>query len=228
MKSAIQQKDLIMDDKECNNFVIRENINHVVYCKELRNNKPHSKEGIEEEKDKECNYKYRYELTRSYRSGSKLLCFIMFNPSTSNSEESDNTTKRCLSIAKNWGYDGIALYNLYAIRSKDKKAVERRIKTNKKHAIAEIVGKENKEVLDHAIKCKQYDKIVCAWGNHPHSEDFDTRALNILKRIGIGRLRILGISKKKMPNHPLGVSTEITEKRSESLAIQYIERITEK
>ena len=212
-----------MITKDHKDFVIAENINHVAYGKEQKDNQLNNKKSIDE-----TDYKYRYELTRPHGPGNKLLCFIMFNPSTSSSEDSDNTTKRCFTIAKNWGYDGIALYNIYAVRSKDKRAVEKQITTNDKRAIAEMVGNKNEEVLDHVIKCKQYDKIVCAWGNHPHSKDFDTRVLNILKNISIDKLRILGISAKRLPNHPLGVSTEITEERSALLAIQYIEGIAKK
>ena len=208
-----------MDNQEYNDFVIRENINHVVYGEELRSDQSFDKECIE--KDKEYKYKYRYELKRPYETGNKLLCFIMFNPSTSSSEKTDLTTDRCLTIAKHWHYDGIALYNLYAIRTRCKELVERRIKTNDKQAIAEMIGPKNNEVLDRVIKSNLYDAIVCAWGQHDHSEDYDTRVLYILKNIDINKLRVLGITKDNQPKHPCGVSTKIKEDISASLAIQY-------
>lgn len=208
-----------MDNKNCNHLVILKNINHVVYGEEL---KPTS----------EDNYKYRYELKRTWKSGNKLLCFIMFNPSDSSSMKTDLTTKLCISIAERWDYDGIALYNLYALRSSDPSVVENQLKTNDKRKIAKMVGPKNETILDGVMESDQYDKIICAWGNHPqknhcHIDDFDKRSLNILQKISRDKLLVLGVTLRQQPNHPRAVSASITEEEAKKLTQQYIQHIEE-
>ena len=206
-----------MDNKNYNHLVILKNINHVVYGEEL---KPKS----------EDNYKYGYELKRTWKSGNKLICFIMFNPSDSSSMKTDLTTKLCISIAERWDYDGIALYNLYALRSSDPSVVENQHKTNDKRKIAKMVGPKNETILDGVMESDQYDKIICAWGNHPqknhsHIDDFDKRSLNTIQRISKEKLLVLGVTNRQQPNHPRRVPKSITKNDAEKLTQHYIEEI---
>ena len=43
--------------------------------------------------------------------------FIGLNPSTADEVDDDRTIKRCISYAKQWGYGGIIMANLFAYRT---------------------------------------------------------------------------------------------------------------
>lgn len=60
---------------------------------------------------------YRYFLTRVWDVQLPVLAFILLNPSTADDEHDDATVIRCVDYAKQWGYGGIEVYNLYAFRA---------------------------------------------------------------------------------------------------------------
>lgn len=59
-------------------------------------------------------------LKRSWGDG-ELAVFIMLNPSTADGERDDPTIRRCMSFAKEWRLDGIAVINLFQFRATDPK-----------------------------------------------------------------------------------------------------------
>ncbi|MDT7508648.1 DUF1643 domain-containing protein [Bifidobacterium sp. H1HS16N] len=217
-----------MDFKDSTDLIALTTTDRVVFSKELNDK-------IED--DSQClrsKNKYRYEFTRIWGQDDKLLCFIMFNPSTTDNIVIDRTTNECSSIAKLWGYHGIALYNLYAFRSRKPGSVEKKLKTREDRNIAEMVGPRNEEILDQVIKSNRYNKIVCAWGNHPHSADFINRSINTIERIGKDRLLVLGETAEGQPVHPLAnkynssESRQITEKDAEVLTQQFMKEFKKK
>ena len=220
-----------MDFNDYYNLVALTATDHVVFSKEL-NKKIEDDENYPWEK--KYKYKYRYEFTRTWEQDNKLLCFIMFNPSTTDNVVLDPTTNECSSIAYCWGYGGIALYNLYAFRSSKSENVEKKLKTKEEHDIAEMVGPRNEKVLDQATESNRYAKIVCAWGNHPHTEDFINRSFNTLERIGKDRLLVLVVTSQGQPMHPLTNQHRkkslppITEKDAEDLSQLLMEKLKRK
>ena len=61
---------------------------------------------------------YRYQLTRTWRENPlRILAVIGLNPSTANAEDDDPTIARVCKIAHHNGYDGIEMYNLFALIS---------------------------------------------------------------------------------------------------------------
>ena len=60
---------------------------------------------------------YRYALWRTWDDEKGKAMFIGLNPSTADEIEDDRTIKRCISYAKQWGYGGIIMGNLFAYRT---------------------------------------------------------------------------------------------------------------
>lgn len=97
---------------------------------------------------------YRYRLWRIWNENAAKIMWIMLNPSTANAEEDDPTIRRCIGFARNWGYGGIYVENLYAYRSTDPKELK---------TAADPEGPANR---DHLISMmNDSEKIICAWGN---------------------------------------------------------------
>jgi hypothetical protein len=64
--------------------------------------------------------KYRFSLTRRWGSEEDgFVVWVMLNPSTADASQNDATIRRCMRFAKDWGYGGIEVVNLYAYRSRD-------------------------------------------------------------------------------------------------------------
>ena len=61
--------------------------------------------------------KYRYTLWRIWDESKPLVMFIGLNPSTANEAEPDNTITKVIKIAKNNGYGGLYMMNLFGIIS---------------------------------------------------------------------------------------------------------------
>ncbi len=135
---------------------------------------------------------YRYTVTREWNTGdSQRVAFIGLNPSTADAETDDPTIRRCIQFAKNWGYSGMIMINLFAYRSTDPK---------KLISVDDPVGPNNNYWL---IKlASEASCTVAAWGG---GGDINNRGRNvavILKRAGID-LKCLGTTKNGQPRHPL-------------------------
>lgn len=60
---------------------------------------------------------YRYALWRTWDESKDKVMFIGLNPSTADETGDDRTISRCISYAKQWGYGGIIMGNLFAFRT---------------------------------------------------------------------------------------------------------------
>lgn len=134
-----------------------------------------------------CN-SYRYALWREWSDEPPVL-FVMLNPSTADASQDDPTIRRCTAFARQWGYGGLIVANLFAWRS-PYPALLRGTK--------DPIGPSN----DHWLKklVNQSSAVVGAWGNHG----------NYLQRgqavaAMIPDLLCLGITKQGQPRHPLYV-----------------------
>lgn len=141
---------------------------------------------------------WRYTLTRDWRDDDNpCMGFLMFNPSTADASEDDHTIRKCIGFAKEWGYGGIVVVNLFAIRGRDPKIVSR---------VADPVGPLNNYHIIKALNpCEQ---VIFAWGCSAHFPDRNKTRSGELKQLLEKELpaldiMCLGRSKDGSPRHPL-------------------------
>lgn len=79
----------------------------------------------------------------------------MLNPSTADSDNDDPTIRRCMGFAKDWGFGGVLVGNLYAFRSTDKKNLR---------LVKDPVGHGNLEYITFLRSLST--KVICAWGSY--------------------------------------------------------------
>lgn len=134
----------------------------------------------------ECR-KYRYALCRTWDESGDLVLFIGLNPSRADETHDDPTIRRCINFAKDWGFGGICIVNLFAFCSNDPKAL---------FMAKDPIGPENDSILKKYIS--KFDQIIIVWGNHGQ---YLKRNENILKLIK--KPSCLKINKNGAPSHPL-------------------------
>lgn len=133
---------------------------------------------------------YRYCLWRVWDTEKKGIVFIGLNPSTANETQNDATIRRVIRFAKDWGYGGIHMMNLFALVSKKPEA----LKTH-----PNPIGL-NDTFLNEITKGKD---ILFAWGNFKIAE---ARAKEIIERYP-GAL-CLKKNANGTPIHPLFVRAD--------------------
>ncbi len=134
---------------------------------------------------------YRYRLERRWGPEGQVA-FIGLNPSTADAEIDDQTVRRCMSFARSWGYDGIQIGNLFALRSTDPLAVKRRM-------VDSAVGPKNDFYLDTIAQFAS--RIIACWGAFDWA---DWRAKDVLRMLQRrGPIYCLGKNKDGSPKHPL-------------------------
>jgi hypothetical protein len=144
----------------------------------------------------EC-MRYRYELSRVWSMDPRRFCmFVMLNPSTADAQINDATIRRCIGYAKEWGYDGLYVGNVYAYRSTDPRQL---------WTVDDPVGPEN----DASLKAMAHkaDLVVAAWGTNAKPERVGI-VLNALRYSA--DVHFLELTKAKQPKHPLYLKSELT------------------
>jgi hypothetical protein len=135
--------------------------------------------------------RYRYQLRRTWAPDDQSLGFVMLNPSTATERYVDPTIGRCVGFARSWGYGGIVVCNLFALRATDPKALR---------VDPDPVGPENDETLRHLAETSR--TVVCAWGVHG---TLYARAVAVRRLLTRASTVALGTTKAGHPRHPLYV-----------------------
>lgn len=107
----------------------------------------------------------------------------------------DPTIRRCRGFAKLWDCNGIAVANLYGLRSTDPAAL---------WLHADPVGSDNDAYLRQFAR--EYGDVVCAWGVNARPERVS--AVNTILRDAGAHLWCLGTTKDGSPRHPLYVRAD--------------------
>ncbi len=131
--------------------------------------------------------KYRYALWRIWSEEEPHAMFIGLNPSTADELQDDPTVRRCISYARSWGYGGLWMANLFALRSTDPKKLSE---------ADDPVGTENDKWILKLSKSAAV--VVAAWGNYG---GYLGRSRDIVKLIR--SLCYLKLNKTGEPAHPL-------------------------
>lgn len=138
---------------------------------------------------------YRYDLERWWDPDQRFLLWVMLNPSTADGVLDDPTIRRCVGFSKAWGFGGMFVVNLFALRATDPKAL---------YTHPDPIGPENDEWIEEsARKC---DEAVMAWG--ATGARFMDRALHVHELIEFRHASMcLGKTKDGHPRHPLYVAS---------------------
>lgn len=135
---------------------------------------------------------YRYWLERRWEEcGKDYLNFIMLNPSTADSEKDDATIRRCVGLAKQWGFGGIHVVNLFALRSTNPDAL---------YSHPDPVGPENDTFIEAGLVSAPL--TIVAWGTHGKTHGRDDKVMRMLNGY---KVQALGINKDGSFRHPLYV-----------------------
>lgn len=142
--------------------------------------------------------KYRYSLWREWGglmpSGKGYAMFVGLNPSTADETQDDPTIRRCIAYAKDWGYDGLCMTNLFAYRA-----------TQPHDMLAQVdpVGPENDtHLLELAASA---GVVVAAWGTHGVH-----RGRDAIVKVALPGLHHLRLTQGGHPGHPLYLPKMLT------------------
>ena len=136
---------------------------------------------------------YRYALTREWEDG-QCVAWLMFNPSTADAVDDDATIRKCVGFSKRWGYGRMVVVNLYAVRSRDPRAVMR---------TTDPVGPLNNYWIGEAFK--ESRQVICAWGCTQYANDIHARIAEVMRLANTAELEVLCLGKRNdaHPRHPL-------------------------
>lgn len=138
--------------------------------------------------------RYRYLLWRQWREpipGEGYAMFVGLNPSTADETTDDPTLRRCIGFARDWGFGGLFMTNLFAWRATDPRELPKHIGA---------VGVENDQYLARAAAGAGV--IVAAWGSQATGRRRDAEVIRLLAGTGFG-LSCLGRTRDGFPRHPL-------------------------
>jgi hypothetical protein len=137
--------------------------------------------------------RYRYRLWRTWDRALPSVVWVMLNPSTADASTDDLTLKKCQGFARQWGFGGVLVVNLFAWRETDPDRLAERAAEG-----ADVVGPENNRRLRAAIRGAHL--VVCAWGAHPIAR---SRASAVLAMIPENvACDCLGRTSEGAPRHP--------------------------
>jgi hypothetical protein len=141
---------------------------------------------------------YRYRLSREWDTftGAGTVLWVMLNPSTADASLDDPTIRRCLGFSKAWGFAGLLVGNLFALRSKDPKDIG-------KHP--DPIGPKNDRHLREMAESCYVSMVVVAWG--ANVDPYRAAAVCDILRPHAS-IYCLGRTKDGSPRHPLYVASK--------------------
>lgn len=147
---------------------------------------------------------YRYVLWRTWDPALPRAVYCMLNPSTADGNEDDNTIRRCTRFARELGFGGYDVVNLYAYRATEPLELVKASEPQGTNA-DRIIGPENgiwwADVISGA------DVLICAWGawwNGTPAKRRPKRNSPVPLAHGFDVLvKCLGTTKEGAPRHPL-------------------------
>jgi hypothetical protein len=132
---------------------------------------------------------YRYWLERRWRPGSRVVCFVMLNPSDANVSDDDPTIRTCIAFAKLWGFDALVVVNLFTLVSSDPRVLATH---------PDPIG-DARYIIHRSTAA---DLVIAAWGNGGALLDRGEQVRRLLTQHGV-KLHHLGLTQHGHPKHPL-------------------------
>lgn len=138
---------------------------------------------------------YRYTLGRAWDRSLYRVTYIMLNPSTADANVDDATIRSCCRLAKDWGYGGIWVVNLFAWRATDPRELA---------DADDPIGPDNNNAIERAVIFSDF--TICAWGAHKMAGARAKEVLSIIQQRK-QHAHCLGKTKAGAPKHPLYIKT---------------------
>lgn len=132
--------------------------------------------------------RFRYALWREWKADGPKVLMIGLNPSTADATRNDPTIRRCIGFARDWGFGGVWVLNLFAYRA----TYPRDLK-----AAVDPVGPRNDAWIRRVARA--VDRAVAVWGNHGAMLDRSARVRGMLG----DRLEVIRLNAGGEPAHPL-------------------------
>ena len=157
------------------------------------------------------NWAYRYMVSYVSRAAGETMTWIMLNPSTGSHDRMDPTLRRCWGYARDWGYIGMSVINLYALRATNPQDLRHH---------HDPIGPDNDEVIDKHLnlQARAHGKdhlVVCGWGGStPRRTDRPREVWDRITAAG-HTLTSLGTTASGQPAHPLYLRRSLTPKQPE-------------
>lgn len=147
------------------------------------------------------NARYRYHLARHWgQAPGPVVLWVMLNPSTADDEQDDPTIRRCIGFSRGWGFHGLRVVNLFALRATDPRALADSL---------DPVGMENDIAITAAVRDGNTLRVIAAWGAHRFARDRALEVKHLLWREAARHLSCtvshLGLTRSGAPRHPLYV-----------------------
>lgn len=142
--------------------------------------------------------RYRYKLTRIWDKSKKMVCFVGLNPSTADEAENDPTVWKLVRSADSWGYGGIVIVNLFAVRTPSPQQMLRE---------EEPIGVKNDETLRAAADNAAYDKVIAVWGDDGGHKNRGSEVKKLFRQ-----LWMLEVSQSGNPRHPRFLPRDVRPK----------------
>ena len=136
--------------------------------------------------------RYRYALWRQWASGPEVL-FVMLNPSTADETADDPTIRRCIGLARSWGFGSLAVGNVFAYRTGSPARLKK---------TAQPIGAANDAWLRRLQRSASL--TIAAWGNHGAYLDRSR-----IVRATLGAPHTLGLTVRGEPRHPLYLRRDV-------------------
>jgi hypothetical protein len=133
---------------------------------------------------------WRYRLSREWGDGPRLN-IIGLNPSTADETQDDPTIRRCIRFARDWGYSGLVMTNIFAFRSTDPKGLT---------TARDPIGPDNDVAL--VAEALAAGEVVAAWGVWGRWFRRGERVEQLLASADV-TLKVFGLTKGGYPKHPL-------------------------
>lgn len=152
--------------------------------------------------------KYRYVLWRTWERAKPVVVWWMLNPSTADAKKDDATIRKCVGFAERWGCGGIRVVNLFALRSRNPRAlIEAAVEVD------HVVGPENlrwvQDVTGATFHTIAGSSVVCAWGRWASHPRLRGMAAHVRDSVAPARpCYTLGLTKCGQPVHPLMIAYE--------------------
>ena len=135
---------------------------------------------------------YRYALWRIWDRDKPKIMFIGLNPSTANELTDDPTIRRVKTMAKNWGYGGVYMANLFAFVTPYPDELAKCL---------DPIGENDLWLHKIAMQCSE---TIFAWGSFKEAQE---RAKKVIQMFP--NAKALHINKNGSPKHPLYVAGNV-------------------